>query len=46
VPYIPPADRAAMLDRYRDHLERLPQLAPLRFPRLDDFDETLRPRSG
>jgi NAD(P)H dehydrogenase (quinone) len=44
VPYVSEAERVAMLDDYRAHLRALDTMTPLRFPRLGDFDEQLRPR--
>jgi NAD(P)H dehydrogenase (quinone) len=45
VPYIDDDARAALLLRYRDHLSRLDQVAPLVFPSLDDFDSRLYPQT-
>lgn len=44
VPYITLEARAQILDEYRAYLRRLDMLEPLRFPRLDDFDDRLNPR--
>lgn len=44
VPYITLEARAQILDEYRAYLRRLDTLEPLRFPRLDDFDDRLNPR--
>lgn len=43
VPYLEEAERRSILDGYGLHLQGLDQCEPLRFPSLDDFDETLRP---
>ena len=43
VPYLEEAERRSILEGYGLHLQGLDQLEPLRFPSLDDFDETLRP---
>lgn len=43
VPYLEEAERCSILEGYGRHLQDLGQLEPLRFPSLDDFDETLRP---
>lgn len=43
VPYIDPPARAAILERYRDYLQRLDQVEPLAFPSLADFDRQLQP---
>lgn len=44
VPYISDEARARILDDYRASLRDLDKLQPLRFPRLEDFDERLYPR--
>ncbi|VWB09603.1 hypothetical protein BLA14095_00145 [Burkholderia lata] len=44
VPYIGDAERAAVLDRYDEHLAQLDRLEPMAFPTLDDFDCDMRPR--
>jgi NAD(P)H dehydrogenase (quinone) len=44
VPYVDDTSRRAILDDYRRHLQALETAAPLRFPSLDDFDETLYPK--
>lgn len=44
VPYIGDDARGRILDDYRSHLKRLDTLEPMRFPRLDDFDDKLYPR--
>lgn len=46
VPYLEEAERRSILEGYDRHLKGLDRLEPLRFPSLDDFDETLRPLSG
>lgn len=46
VPYLEEAERRSILEGYGRHLLGLDRLEPLRFPSLDDFDETLRPLSG
>ncbi len=46
VPYISETERWDYLNQYCEHLLTLDQRAPLVFPSLDDFDETLRPRAG
>lgn len=43
VPYLEEAERRGILEGYGLHLQGLDQHEPLRFPSLDDFDETLRP---
>jgi NAD(P)H dehydrogenase (quinone) len=43
VPYLEEAERRSILEGYGLHLQDLDRLEPLRFPSLDDFDETLRP---
>ncbi len=43
VPYLSPEARAGILDDYARHLGELDRLAPLRFPRLDEFDARLYP---
>ncbi|KAB2968869.1 NAD(P)H-dependent oxidoreductase [Zoogloea sp.] len=43
VPYLEEAERRSILEGYGLHLQGLDQLEALRFPSLDDFDETLRP---
>ncbi|QID16246.1 NAD(P)H-dependent oxidoreductase [Nitrogeniibacter mangrovi] len=45
VPYVTDAARAALLADYRTRLRQLDTLAPLRFARMADFDDTLRPRA-
>lgn len=45
VPYITDAARGQILDDYRGHLRRLDRLEPMRFPRLDEFDDRLYPRN-
>ncbi|MBK8176566.1 MAG: NAD(P)H-dependent oxidoreductase [Rhodospirillales bacterium] len=44
VPYISDAARREILVSYREHLLALDRLPPLRFPRLDDFDDKLFPK--
>lgn len=44
VPYVTAEVRADYLAAFAAHLRRLDSLAPLPFPSLDDFDETMRPR--
>lgn len=44
VPYIRDEARKAILEDYRAWLARLETAQPLRFPRLDEFDEKLHPR--
>ncbi len=44
VPYVTDEVRADYLAAFAAHLRRLDSLAPLPFPSLDDFDETMRPR--
>jgi NAD(P)H dehydrogenase (quinone) len=41
VPYLKPAERAALLEEYRRWLTTLDERAPLKFPRLDEFDNQL-----
>ncbi|MED5609463.1 MULTISPECIES: NAD(P)H-dependent oxidoreductase [Pseudomonas] len=43
VPYISAAERREYLNEYARHLVTLEQREALKFPRLDDFDESLRP---
>ena len=45
VPYISDEARAQILDDYVDRLARLDALEPLRFPRLEEFDDRLYPKS-
>lgn len=45
VPYLSQDAREAILDDYRHRLANLDALEPLVFPRMADFDETLRPRA-
>ncbi len=44
VPYISDEARQAILAQYRDTLLALDALVPLDFPRLADYDDTLRPK--
>lgn len=44
VPYLNDAARGSILDAYRAYLRQLEALQPLRFPRLEDFDDRLYPR--
>ncbi|MCZ4303437.1 NAD(P)H-dependent oxidoreductase [Zoogloeaceae bacterium G21618-S1] len=44
VPYLSHDARQAILADYQAHLARLDQLEPLAFPRMDDYDEHLRPK--
>ncbi len=46
VPYVSPEARVEILEAYRRHLLTLDARPPLRFPSVDDFDQTLRPRSA
>lgn len=46
VPYIKPAERADMLDQYRQRLRQIDELEPLPFPSMDDFDDMLRPKAA
>ncbi|MBL8672224.1 MAG: NAD(P)H-dependent oxidoreductase [Alphaproteobacteria bacterium] len=46
VPYVTDEARRAILDDYRARLRGLDALAPLRFPRLDEFDDRLNPLAG
>ncbi|MES2258000.1 MAG: NAD(P)H-dependent oxidoreductase [Pseudomonadota bacterium] len=46
VPYIGADARADLMREFRTYLERLPDAAPLDFPRLEQFDEQLRPLPG
>lgn len=43
VPYISDAARRSILDKYREQLKSLDTLQPLVFPRLREFDDTMRP---
>jgi NAD(P)H dehydrogenase (quinone) len=45
VPYVDDAVRRSYLDAFDSHLRRIDELVPLRFPCLDDFDATMRPKS-
>jgi len=45
VPYISHEARVEILERYRDRLRTLEQLAPLAFPSLDAFDDKLLPKA-
>ena len=44
VPYVSDVVRHGYLEQYQDYLGRLDTLAPLAFPRLDEFDDRLYPR--
>lgn len=44
IPYLKPEAREQIMQDYRAHLARLPELEPLRFPRMSEFDEKLYPR--
>ena len=44
VPYISDEERGAILRDHRDWLARAHSLEPLRFPRMDEFDERLYPK--
>ena len=46
VPYIKPAQRDELMQQYRQRLREIDTLAPLRFPSMDDFDATLRPKTA
>jgi NAD(P)H dehydrogenase (quinone) len=46
VPYVSQEERQQMLSDYRERLLHLDQIEPLNFPRLDDFDESLRPKDS
>jgi len=41
VPYVSDEDRGMILREHRDWLARIETLEPMRFPRMDDFDERL-----
>lgn len=43
VPYVSDETRAGYLQQYRETLERLDEIEPLKMPSLDDFDEQLYP---
>lgn len=43
VPYVSADARTSYLTAYREHLRRLEEMQPLRFPSLDRFDERLNP---
>jgi NAD(P)H dehydrogenase (quinone) len=45
VPYVSDEVRRSYLAEYRNYLTRLDQLSPLTFPRLEEFDERLHPRT-
>jgi len=44
VPYVGEAERRAMLADFRAYLERLDDLEPLPMPRLDAYNDAMRPR--
>lgn len=44
VPYIKPEAREQILVDYKEYLGKLDQLEPLRFPRMEEFDEKLYPK--
>lgn len=44
VPYVDDERRRNMLQEFRETLQRLDTLKPLRFPSLSEFDDQLRPR--
>jgi NAD(P)H dehydrogenase (quinone) len=46
VPYIKPDERTQIMERYRQRLREIDTLTPLRFPSMDDFDATLRPKAA
>lgn len=46
VPYVSDAARAEILEGWRQHLRTLDTRPPLRFPRIADFDDNLRPRAA
>ncbi|MES2126345.1 MAG: NAD(P)H-dependent oxidoreductase [Pseudomonadota bacterium] len=46
VPYISEDARRALLDAYRSRLQGLDELAPLSFPRMDQFDDKLHRLPG
>ena len=43
VPYVTEEARRRYLTAYREHLRRLEEMRPLRFPSLDRFDERFYP---
>ncbi|MCY1294434.1 Flavodoxin-like fold protein [compost metagenome] len=43
VPYIKPAQRAELLEQYRQRLRQIDSLVPLQCPSMDDFDDMLHP---
>lgn len=45
IPYLKPEQREAVMQDYRAWLAALPQAAPLRFPRMSEFDERLYPKA-
>lgn len=45
IPYLKPEAREQIMQDYRGHLARLPELEPLRFPKMSEFDEKLYPKS-
>lgn len=45
VPYVSDELRRLLMESWRTRLQTLDEAVPLRFPRLDDFDESLRPKS-
>lgn len=46
VPYLPEAERAAVLDRWRATLDALESRSRLPMPSLDHYDDTFRPLAG
>ncbi|HEX6591420.1 MAG TPA: NAD(P)H-dependent oxidoreductase [Moraxellaceae bacterium] len=46
IPYLKPEAREQIMQDYRNHLARLPELEPLRFPRMSEFDEKLYPKQS
>lgn len=44
IPYLKPEAREKIMQDYREYLASIPALEPLRFPRMEEFDEKLYPR--
>ncbi len=45
VPYVSDEDRQTILKEHREWLARIDTLEPMRFPRMDEFDERLYPKT-
>lgn len=45
IPYLKPEAREQIMQDYRAHLASIPELEPLRFPKMSEFDEKLYPKA-